>query len=111
MWSFHVEFFYKLAPFRRSQPLYLLVPSPLVLAMDINEKTDAMVAQDAVGHAQLDVVPAELSRKQRLSSAFTIACAGFALISDGLQNNIMSLTNVVFKQVRDLSSLLARRRF
>ncbi|KAJ6531332.1 major facilitator superfamily domain-containing protein [Mycena capillaripes] len=41
----------------------------------------------------------ELSRKERLSSAFTIACSGFALISDGLQNNIMSLTNVVFGQL------------
>ncbi|KAJ7766893.1 MFS general substrate transporter [Mycena metata] len=40
-----------------------------------------------------------VSRKERLSSAFTIACSGFALISDGLQNNIMSLTNVVFGQL------------
>ncbi|KAJ7096464.1 MFS Git1p-related glycerophosphoinositol permease [Mycena crocata] len=40
-----------------------------------------------------------VSRKERLSSAFTIACSGFALISDGLQNNIMSLTNVVFGQI------------
>lgn len=40
-----------------------------------------------------------LTTKERLSSAFTIACSGFALISDGLQNNIMSLTNVVFAQV------------
>ncbi|KAJ6597270.1 major facilitator superfamily domain-containing protein [Mycena vulgaris] len=46
-----------------------------------------------------DNVLAVVSRKERLSSAFTIACSGFALISDGLQNNIMSLTNVVFAQI------------
>ncbi|KAL8290051.1 hypothetical protein RQP46_002990 [Phenoliferia psychrophenolica] len=40
-----------------------------------------------------------LTRREKMSSAFTIACAGFALISDGLQNNIMSLTNVVFAQL------------
>ncbi|GAA5909631.1 uncharacterized protein JCM6883_004579 [Sporobolomyces salmoneus] len=41
----------------------------------------------------------EQSRKERLSSIFTIICSGFALISDGLQNNIMTLTNVVFAQL------------
>ncbi|KAJ6453466.1 MFS Git1p-related glycerophosphoinositol permease [Mycena vitilis] len=46
-----------------------------------------------------EAVPEKLSRRERLSSAFTIACSGFALISDGLQNNIMSLTNVVFVQL------------
>ncbi|KIY43238.1 MFS general substrate transporter [Fistulina hepatica ATCC 64428] len=49
--------------------------------------------------ATLAEPPRPLTRKERLSSAFTIVCSGFALISDGLQNNIMSLTNVVFKQV------------
>ncbi|KAJ7940286.1 MFS Git1p-related glycerophosphoinositol permease [Mycena leptocephala] len=46
-----------------------------------------------------ELVLEQISRKERLSSAFTIACSGFALISDGLQNNIMSLTNVVFGQL------------
>ncbi|KAG0657369.1 Plasma membrane permease, mediates uptake of glycerophosphoinositol and glycerophosphocholine [Rhodotorula mucilaginosa] len=41
----------------------------------------------------------KLRRKQRLSAAFTVACAGVALISDGLQNNIMTLTNVVLGQI------------
>jgi len=31
----------------------------------------------------------EQSRKEKLSGIFTIICSGFALISDGLQNNIM----------------------
>ena len=29
------------------------------------------------------------SRKQKFSDIFTIFCAGFALISDGYQNNLM----------------------
>ncbi|KAE9574945.1 hypothetical protein CGMCC3_g8828 [Colletotrichum fructicola] len=43
--------------------------------------------------------PAELvsARKQSWSDIFTIACAGFALISDGYQNNLMTMTNVVLK--------------
>lgn len=36
------------------------------------------------------------SRMERLSGYFTIAMAGFALISDGLQNNIMSLVSSLF---------------
>jgi MFS family permease len=37
------------------------------------------------------------SGRQRLSDIFTIFCAGFALISDGYQNNLMTMTNVVLK--------------
>lgn len=35
------------------------------------------------------------SKRQRLSGWFTIACAGFALISDGYQNNLMTMLNVL----------------
>lgn len=35
------------------------------------------------------------SKKQSLSDIFTIFCAGFALISDGYQNSLMTMTNVV----------------
>ncbi|BGP55985.1 hypothetical protein JCM8202_005127 [Rhodotorula sphaerocarpa] len=45
----------------------------------------------------------KLRKKQRLSAAFTVACAGVALISDGLQNNIMTLTNVVLRQIHGAS--------
>ena len=37
------------------------------------------------------------STRQRLSDLFTIFCSGFALISDGYQNNLMTMTNVVLK--------------
>ncbi|MCJ1312720.1 Plasma membrane permease, mediates uptake of glycerophosphoinositol and glycerophosphocholine [Agyrium rufum] len=38
------------------------------------------------------------SGRQSLSDVFTIFCAGFALISDGYQNNLMTMTNVLFRQ-------------
>jgi len=38
------------------------------------------------------------SARQSLSDIFTIFCAGFALISDGYQNNLMTMTNVLLKK-------------
>ncbi|KIJ39867.1 hypothetical protein M422DRAFT_210104 [Sphaerobolus stellatus SS14] len=40
-----------------------------------------------------------LSRKESLSAYFTIAAAAFGLISDGYQNNVMTMANVVFKKL------------
>ncbi|KAF8198945.1 MFS Git1p-like glycerophosphoinositol permease [Pholiota molesta] len=40
-----------------------------------------------------------LTRKQILSPYFTIAAAAFGLISDGYQNNLMTMANVVFKKL------------
>jgi uncharacterized membrane protein YciS (DUF1049 family) len=37
------------------------------------------------------------SKKQSLSDLFTIFCAGAALISDGYQNSLMTMTNVVLR--------------
>lgn len=37
------------------------------------------------------------SKRQSLSDIFTIFCAGFALISDGYQNSLMTMTNVVLR--------------
>jgi hypothetical protein len=39
------------------------------------------------------------SSRQRFSDLFTIFCAGFALISDGYQNSLMTMTNVLFGQL------------
>ncbi|KAF8520353.1 MFS Git1p-like glycerophosphoinositol permease [Hysterangium stoloniferum] len=41
----------------------------------------------------------QLSPKERLSAYFTIAAAAFGLISDGYQNNLMTMANVVFKKL------------
>ncbi|KAH9932202.1 MFS general substrate transporter [Fomitopsis serialis] len=40
-----------------------------------------------------------MGRKARLSAYFTIAAAAFGLISDGYQNNLMTMANVVYKKL------------
>jgi MFS family permease len=56
---------------------------------------DGLVAK---GTNDVGAPSAEVSKKrQSLSDIFTIVCAGFALISDGYQNNLMTMTNVVLK--------------
>jgi hypothetical protein len=45
------------------------------------------------------------SKRQRISDLFTILCAGFALISDGYQNNLMTMTNVKFWFQRSIESV------
>ncbi|THH10148.1 hypothetical protein EW145_g1533 [Phellinidium pouzarii] len=40
-----------------------------------------------------------MSSLENLSPYFTIAAAGFGLISDGYQNNLMTMTNVVLKKL------------
>lgn len=37
--------------------------------------------------------------KRRVADIFTIVCSGFALISDGYQNNVMTMINTVFAQL------------
>ncbi|EXA35251.1 hypothetical protein FOVG_14010 [Fusarium oxysporum f. sp. pisi HDV247] len=39
-----------------------------------------------------------MRRRKRISDLFTILCAGAALISDGYQNNLMTMSNVLFKK-------------
>ncbi|CAG8074122.1 unnamed protein product [Penicillium nalgiovense] len=53
------------------------------------------VAQDTVDRVAAD--PAHSLKKQSLSDLFTIFASGFALISDGYQNNLMTMTNVLLK--------------
>ncbi|CEQ41678.1 SPOSA6832_03435, partial [Sporobolomyces salmonicolor] len=70
-------------------------------ASEVSDKLQNLTdspAMDLSGPSDLAVVERQ-SRKERLSSFFTILCSGFALISDGLQNNIMTMTNVVFGQL------------
>ncbi|KAI9739888.1 MAG: Plasma membrane permease, mediates uptake of glycerophosphoinositol and glycerophosphocholine [Claussenomyces sp. TS43310] len=38
------------------------------------------------------------SKRQSLSDLFTIFCSGAALVSDGYQNNLMTMTNVLLKK-------------
>ncbi|KAJ3509410.1 hypothetical protein NLJ89_g5234 [Agrocybe chaxingu] len=55
--------------------------------------------QDVLEQVPVDSETAPLSKKQRLSPYFTIAAAAFGLISDGYQNNLMTMANVVFKKL------------
>ncbi|CAK7225838.1 Plasma membrane permease, mediates uptake of glycerophosphoinositol and glycerophosphocholine [Sporothrix curviconia] len=57
------------------------------------------VDSDGKEDREAGAVAASVStKKQSLSDLFTIICAGAALISDGYQNNLMTMTNVVFKK-------------
>jgi MFS family permease len=50
-------------------------------------------------HHSTDEASVTLTKKNRLSPYFTIAAAAFGLISDGYQNNLMTMANVVFKKL------------
>ncbi|KAL1951681.1 hypothetical protein VTO73DRAFT_830 [Trametes versicolor] len=72
-------------------------------------KADARVAVVAYDGDQGGVGPAKepprtqpgakVSRKAAMSAYMTIAAAAFGLISDGYQNNLMTMSNVVFKKL------------
>jgi len=52
-----------------------------------------------------------MSNKEKLSAYFTIAAAALGLISDGYQNNLMTMANVVFKDLypADYTSVVSTR--
>ncbi|KAH7931102.1 MFS general substrate transporter [Leucogyrophana mollusca] len=62
---------------------------------------------------QLKEVAHNLSKKESVSAYFTILAAGFGLVSDGYQNNLMTMTNarVIFKQLypKDYTSAVSTR--
>ncbi|KAJ5724181.1 hypothetical protein N7488_002216 [Penicillium malachiteum] len=65
-----------------------VVPEPEAKFGDV----DDTVAED-------QETPAEVSpKRQSLSDLFTIFSSGFALISDGYQNNLMTMANVLLKK-------------
>ncbi|KII93547.1 hypothetical protein PLICRDRAFT_396161 [Plicaturopsis crispa FD-325 SS-3] len=52
-----------------------------------------------------------LTTRESMSAYFTIAAAAFGLISDGYQNNLMTMTNVIFKKMypKDYTSTVSTR--
>ncbi|KAF9069150.1 MFS Git1p-like glycerophosphoinositol permease, partial [Rhodocollybia butyracea] len=56
-----------------------------------------MTAEDHATELKKEVRP--MSNKEKLSAYFTIAAAALGLISDGYQNNLMTMANVVFKDL------------
>ncbi|KJR82000.1 uncharacterized protein SPSK_03293 [Sporothrix schenckii 1099-18] len=65
-----------------------------------NGATDAADARDGDEKADgaTGAVAPVSAKKQSMSDLFTIICAGAALISDGYQNNLMTMCNVLFKK-------------
>lgn len=64
------------------------------IARDVQSVPDNAVADPADPAAPSKEVS---SKRQSLSDLFTIFCAGAALISDGYQNSLMTMTNVVLQ--------------
>ncbi|KZF19995.1 MFS general substrate transporter [Xylona heveae TC161] len=73
--------------------------------MSKSHTSNVVISQS--GDAQNYNTPSDLSPaatnevsplKQRISNLFTIFCAGCALISDGYQNGLMTMTNVVLRK-------------
>ncbi|KAL6830192.1 sugar transporter domain-containing protein [Trichoderma camerunense] len=63
------------------------------------EKASAVVETQGDGDNAVAVVESSAAKKrQSLSDIFTIIAAGAALISDGYQNNLMTMSNVLFKK-------------
>ncbi|KAI0002073.1 MFS Git1p-related glycerophosphoinositol permease [Russula vinacea] len=54
-----------------------------------------MTSEDVVQ----DLGKQAITTKEKISAYFTIAAAAFGLISDGYQNNLMTMSNVVFKRL------------
>ncbi|PCH44779.1 hypothetical protein WOLCODRAFT_77494 [Wolfiporia cocos MD-104 SS10] len=65
-------------------------------ALKITTSSDDYEKDDGVRGRE---VSQAVSKKAALSSYMTIAAAGFGLISDGYQNNLMTMANVVFKKL------------
>lgn len=69
---------------RSSSSLHSTSSTDLTMSIDAKSLDDSPL--ETGHHTSQLVVSEQQSRKERLSAAFTIACSGFALISDGLQN-------------------------
>ncbi|EJD41535.1 MFS Git1p-related glycerophosphoinositol permease [Auricularia subglabra TFB-10046 SS5] len=59
----------------------------------------ARTSDSVVYEVEQDQEAQKISRLETISSYFTILCAGFALVSDGYQNNLMTMTNVVLQRL------------
>ncbi|KAG5358077.1 putative metabolite transport protein [Yarrowia sp. B02] len=59
---------------------------------------DYVVHTPAEENPEFVVDDIKRNRRQRIADAFTVLAAGFALISDGYQNSLMTMMNVTFKE-------------
>lgn len=66
---------------------------------DMQQKAGMVSADSETRAAELKAKAHTSNSKESISAYFTIAAAGFGLISDGYQNNLMTMANVIFKQL------------
>lgn len=87
-----------------SHPPASFLPSALSMSVDKDHidgqepNADDLRKVTAKTEAELKAAH-DLNKKESLSAYFTILAAGFGLISDGYQNNLMTMSNVIFKQL------------
>jgi hypothetical protein len=63
---------------------------PTIKHVGVSETNDSdRPSNEKDAEQQLTTTDAVTKKKQSVSDIFTIICAGFALISDGYQNNLM----------------------
>ncbi|KAG1833912.1 major facilitator superfamily domain-containing protein [Suillus variegatus] len=78
----------------------------------VDAKTGDLRKVTAKAHeGEIKVAAHDLNRRESLSAYFTILAAGFGLISDGYQNNLMTMSNVIFKELypNDYTSTVSTR--
>ncbi|KAJ5130366.1 uncharacterized protein N7515_006405 [Penicillium bovifimosum] len=68
------------------------------LTMPLEDHKSKAVTRDTINPVDPADIPVVASKRQSLSDLFTIFASGFALISDGYQNNLMTMTNVLLKK-------------
>jgi MFS family permease len=66
--------------------------------MDVKQ-VEVMASEGLSEDVVQDLGKQATTTKEKISAYFTIAAAAFGLISDGYQNNLMTMTNVVFKRL------------
>ncbi|CUM57228.1 uncharacterized protein AC631_03883 [Debaryomyces fabryi] len=74
-------------------------PVNIIRSQSYQSSDDIIASND--GHKKHFVHDSELRRQRfaggtKIRDVLTVLCAGFALISDGYQNNVMTMLNVVF---------------
>ncbi|KAI9467200.1 MFS general substrate transporter [Lactarius psammicola] len=68
-----------------------------MVSHDDKKRIEAITSAEVV--PDLGKQDSDRTTAEKISAYFTIAAAAFGLISDGYQNNLMTMTNVVFKRL------------
>ncbi|KIK99036.1 hypothetical protein PAXRUDRAFT_823203 [Paxillus rubicundulus Ve08.2h10] len=82
-----------------------------VPALEEEQTTDPRKVSVKPRETNLKVLANDVAERESLSAWLTICAAGFGLISDGYQNNLMTMSNVIFKTLypEDYTSAVSTR--